>query len=183
MSSPDARRAGTGEVYLALGSNLGDKAGNLQEATRRLAAFGEVLAISHFYRTEPVGFAAQDWFLNAAILLRTALEPRAMLEAALRIEQEMGRVRTQKNGPRLIDIDLLLWGDRVVDEPGLNLPHPRLHERLFVMAPLAEIAPAMRHPLLRHTMAELRDAVAHQGGVELWRGAPDTAEESALGLS
>jgi 2-amino-4-hydroxy-6-hydroxymethyldihydropteridine diphosphokinase len=183
MSVADTTAAGTTEVCVALGSNLGDKAGKLQEAIRRLAAFGEVLAVSHFYRTEPVGFAAQDWFLNAAILLRTALEPRAMLEAALRIEQEMGRVRTQKNGPRLIDIDLLLWGDRVVDEPGLSLPHPRLHERLFVMAPLAEIAPAMRHPLLGLTMAALRDAVAHQGGVELWLAAPDTAPGSASDMS
>jgi 2-amino-4-hydroxy-6-hydroxymethyldihydropteridine diphosphokinase len=178
MTGMDAAPTSAWEVYVALGSNLGDKAGNLKEAIQRLEALGEVLSVSSFYRTEPVGFAAQDWFLNAAILLRTALEPRALLEAALRIEQEMGRVRAQKNGPRLIDIDLLLWGDRVVDEPGLSLPHPRLQERLFVMAPLAEIAPALRHPLLGRTMAELREAVAHQGGVERWLDAPDASHRS-----
>lgn len=172
MNSPEPQPAGTHDVYLALGSNLGEKAENLGEAIERLAAFGEVLCVSSYYRTEPVGFAEQDWFLNAAILLRTRLEPRGLLEAALGIEQAMGRVRTRKNGPRLIDIDLLLWSDLVLEEPGLTLPHPRLHERLFVMAPLAEIAPWLRHPLSGRTMTELKEEVAHQGGVERWAAAP-----------
>ncbi|MCC6263142.1 MAG: 2-amino-4-hydroxy-6-hydroxymethyldihydropteridine diphosphokinase [Bryobacterales bacterium] len=157
-------------VYLGLGSNMGDKAAHLREAARRLANFGVIEACSSLYRTEPVGFAGQDWFLNAALCLRTRLSPRAMLEKALEIERAMGRVRTVKNGPRIIDIDLLLYGTEILDEPGLCLPHPRLQERLFVLAPLAEIAPGLCHPVLHRTIEDLREAQAGQGGVE-WVGA------------
>lgn len=153
-------------VYLGLGSNVGDKAAHLREAARRLEGIGAIEALSSLYRTEPVGFADQDWFLNAAACLRTRLSPRELLEAVLAMEREMGRIRTVRNGPRTIDIDLLLYGAAVVDEPGLSLPHPRLHERLFVLAPLAEIAPDLRHPALAETMAALRDARSGDGGVE-----------------
>lgn len=153
-------------VYLGLGSNVGDKAANLREAVRRLESLGRIEALSSLYRTEPVGFADQDWFLNAAARLRTPLSPRELLVAVLAVEREMGRIRTVRNGPRTIYIDLLLWGGAVIDEPGLSVPHPRLQDRLFVLAPLAEVAPDVRHPVLGERIATLRDAVSEQGGVE-----------------
>ena len=159
-------------VHLGLGSNMGDKVGHLCEAVRRLKSIGNVEALSSLYLTEPVGFANQDCFLNAAVCLRTHLTPREVLEAVLAMEREMGRVRTVKYGPRTIDIDLLLWGEMAIDEPGLSLPHPRLQERLFVLAPLAEIAPALRHPVLGQVMAALRDAKAEEGGVERYGSFP-----------
>lgn len=163
---------GGSTVYLGLGSNLGDKAGQLYEAVRRLAGIGGVEALSSLYRTEPVGYADQDWFLNAALRLRTSFQPREFLEAVLAMEREMGRVRTIRNGPRIIDIDLLLWDGVRVEEPGLSIPHPRLAERLFVLAPLAEIAPEARHPVLGETIAALRAAKSGSGGVERYALAP-----------
>lgn len=159
-------RANESTVYLGLGSNLGDKAGQLYEAVRRLAGVGKVECLSSLYRTDPVGYAEQDWFLNAAVRLHTLLTPRELLEAALGMEREMGRVRSIRNGPRTIDIDLLLWNDARIEEPGLSVPHPRLAERLFVLAPLAEIAPRAYHPVLGETIEALRAAQARNGGVE-----------------
>ena len=154
------------DVYLGLGSNMGDKAAHMREAARRLESLGGIEALSSLYRTEPVGYVDQDWFLNAAVHLRTRLSPRAVLERILAMEREMGRIRTIKNGPRIIDIDLLLWGEAVIDEPGLTVPHPRIQDRLFVLAPLAEIASDLRHPVLGRRIADLRDAASGQGGVE-----------------
>ena len=154
------------DVYLGLGSNMGDKAAHMREAARRLESLGGIEALSSLYRTEPVGYEDQDWFLNAAVHLRTRLSPRAVLERILAMEREMGRIRTIKNGPRIIDIDLLLWGEAVIDEPGLTVPHPRIQDRLFVLAPLAEIASDLRHPVLGRRIADLREAASGQGGVE-----------------
>ena len=153
-------------VHLGAGSNIGDKAANLREAVRRLQGAGEVVAVSHLYKTAPVGFEDQDWFLNAALCLKTALAPKEVLDFVLAIEQDLGRVRTFRNGPRTIDIDILLWGDAVIDVPGLVVPHPRLQERLFVLAPLREIAPDAMHPLSGATIEELFRQVADSGGVE-----------------
>src|SRR5580700_1147098 len=146
-------------VYLSLGSNIGDRARNLNAAIDRLRAFGKVAAVSSFYETEPVEFTAQAWFLNCAVALDTETTPRQLLDAILEIEQQMGRRRTQKKGPRIIDIDILLFGNLIVDDSGLSIPHPAMHERRFVLEPLAEIAPNAQHPVLKRTTRELRDAL------------------------
>ncbi len=146
-------------VYLSLGSNLGDRAANLRAAIAKLAALGSVDAISSFYETEPVEFASQPWFLNCAAKLNTEKMPRQLISAILSAERSMGRQRTQKNGPRIIDIDILLFGSSVIETASLTVPHPRLHERRFVLEPLAEIAPEVRHPVFKRTMRELRDAL------------------------
>jgi 2-amino-4-hydroxy-6-hydroxymethyldihydropteridine diphosphokinase len=148
---------------IALGSNLdsdvpgvgGDREANLREAVRRLGALGEVRAVSSFYDTEPVGLVAQPRFLNGALLLETELEPLTLLRGMLEVERGMGRVREVAKGPRVIDLDLLLYGDRVVETEELVLPHPEMHGRRFVLEPLAEIAAGMRHPVVGMTVGEM----------------------------
>jgi len=146
---------------IALGSNLsshlGDRAANLHEALRQLKALGQVTAVSSFHDTDPVGYEDQPRFLNAAALLETEFPPLDLLHALLAIEHSMGRDRSTAppKGPRIIDLDLLLYGDVVLQTPELTLPHPAMHERLFVLAPLSEIAWKMQHPTLHQSIAEL----------------------------
>jgi 2-amino-4-hydroxy-6-hydroxymethyldihydropteridine diphosphokinase len=146
-------------VYLSLGSNLGDRAANLQTAIAQVAGLGKVEAVSSFYETEPVELTAQPWFLNCAVKLDTEKMPRQLIAGILSIERGMGRQRKQKNGPRIIDIDILLFGSSIIDLSSLTVPHPKMHERRFVLEPLAEIAPDARHPALKQTVGEMRDAL------------------------
>lgn len=147
-------------VYLSLGSNLGDREANLREAIRKLEEFGNVIAVSSFYETEPVEAAPQPWFLNCAIKFETEKMPRQLISAILGVEQQMGRQRkSQRKAPRIIDIDILLFGSSVVELPSLTIPHARMHERRFVLEPLAEIAPEARHPVFKRSVRELRDAL------------------------
>jgi len=155
-------------VYIGLGSNLGDKERNLRESLRRMRPFARVRVVSSLYRTEPVGFIEQDWFLNAAACIQTALEPAALLDALLAVEQTMGRVRGVRNGPRLIDLDLLFWGNQILDLPGLCVPHPRISERQFVLLPLAEIAEELVHPKLQMSVAAMSRALGAPLGVARW---------------
>jgi 2-amino-4-hydroxy-6-hydroxymethyldihydropteridine diphosphokinase len=141
--------------YLSLGSNVGDRAANLRAAIDRLARAGRVKAVSSFYETEPVDVHDQPWFLNCVLALETDKSPPELLQHALAIEAEMGRVRTPDKGPRKVDIDIVLAGDRVITESGLKIPHPAMHQRRFVLEPLAEIAPDVVHPVLRKTAREL----------------------------
>jgi 2-amino-4-hydroxy-6-hydroxymethyldihydropteridine diphosphokinase len=146
-------------VYLSLGSNIGDRAEHLRSAIRHLGRLGKVGAVSSFYETEPVELTTQPWFLNCALRLDTEKMPRQLIHGVLAVEQEMGRLRRQKKGPRNIDIDILLFGNSVVQTKGLTIPHPAMHERRFVLEPLAEIAPDARHPVLKRSVRELRDAL------------------------
>jgi len=148
------------QVYIALGSNLGNKRRNLVTAAALLAErAGEVGAISSFYETEPWGFESEHSFLNAALMLETTLAPLDLLRLTQEVERELGRTAKTDSvyHDRLIDIDLLLYGEEVIDQPGLQIPHPLMHRRAFVMTPMAEIAPEVVHPVLGKTMKVLSD--------------------------
>ena len=156
-------------TYLSLGSNLGNRESNLHDAIARLQAIGRVAAVSAFYETAPVEFTEQPWFLNCVVALETNMAPRELMAAVLAIEQEMGRHRTeQKKGPRTVDIDILLFDDQVVNSPDVTIPHPALHQRRFVLQPLAEIAPDAIHPVLHKTVRELLAALPAGQAVRKW---------------
>ena len=142
-------------AYLSLGSNLGDRAANLRTAVAQLDVAGRLLAVSSLYETQPVDIPDQPWFLNCVAAIATDKTPRELLRLALQVEAAMGRLRMTEKGPRKIDIDVVLFGDYVLDEPGLKIPHPAMHLRRFVLEPLVEIAPNVRHPELGKTAREL----------------------------
>ena len=152
-------------AYLSLGSNIGDREANLRAALDRL----QPVRVSSIYETEPVDYTDQAWFLNLVAEVRTDLTPQEFLGKTQSIEQELGRVRTIAKGPRTIDIDILLFGDLVVHEAGLEIPHPRMAERRFVLRPLADVAPDAQHPITRRTVREMLDALADTVVVRPWK--------------
>ena len=149
------------KAYVGIGSNLGDRAAHVAAAVARMNALPEtkVLGVSSVIETDPVGPAGQDKFLNAAAELETELAPAALLAELQGIERDLGRVRAERWGPRTIDLDILLYDDRVVEAPELTVPHPRMCEREFVLGPLAELAPGLVHPVERRPVRELLDAL------------------------
>ncbi len=152
-------------AYLGIGSNLGDRMEYLKEAVRLLDEEEgiRIARVSPVYETVPVGGPPQGDYLNAAILVETSIEPRELMDACLAIEKSLGRVRKEHRGPRTIDIDILLYGARVISEGNLVVPHPNIAERGFVLWPLADIAPDAIHPVLRTTIQELRDRIGSEG--------------------
>jgi 2-amino-4-hydroxy-6-hydroxymethyldihydropteridine diphosphokinase len=150
-------------VYLSLGSNLGDRQANLRRAVDSLAAQGlRILRVSSLYETEPIELRDQPWFLNLVVEADTDLFPKQLMSRIRKIELALGRKRTRPKGPRSIDIDILLFGESVIDTEELVVPHPRMTERRFVLEPLAELAPELRHPVSRRTIRELLAATAGQ---------------------
>ena len=146
-------------AYIALGSNLGDRAENLRLAREQMQSPNlRLTRASSLYETEPRGLLDQPWFLNQVIEAQTTLFPRQLLARLLKIELEMGRKRTIPNGPRVLDLDIVLFGDSVINAAGLEVPHPRMAERRFVLEPLAELVPELRHP---RTRLSVREMLAH----------------------
>ncbi len=158
-------------IYLSLGSNVGDRAAQIARAVELLAAAGlRVARQSALYATEPVDFSPQSWFLNCVLEAETELMPRQLLRALQEVERSLGRRRMVRRGPRTMDIDLLLYGTSVVRMADLEVPHPRMAERRFVLVPLAELSPSLRHPTLRKTVLELLAETRDRSQVRRWRG-------------
>ncbi|MGA7624611.1 MAG: 2-amino-4-hydroxy-6-hydroxymethyldihydropteridine diphosphokinase [Candidatus Acidiferrales bacterium] len=157
------------KVYLSLGSNLGDRAQNIARSIEALAARGiRLMKQSSLYETEPVELRAQEWFLNSVIEVETNKTPQELMHQVLEIERGMGRIRTAPKGPRIIDMDILLYGLRTVREPNLEIPHPRMADRRFVLVPFAEIAPDAVHPTYKKTIAELLAETPDSSEVRMW---------------
>ena len=160
-------------VYIGMGANLPSSAGapesTLAAAAARLDSLGKIASRSSLYSTEPVGFAAQPRFVNAVVALETELSPRALLHTLLAIEQQFGRVRSSgiANGPRTLDLDILLFDDSSISEPGLEIPHPRLSERTFVLIPLCEIAPRVIVTGSGMTVSQWLDRLREKNGREI----------------
>jgi 2-amino-4-hydroxy-6-hydroxymethyldihydropteridine diphosphokinase len=150
-------------VYISLGSNVGDRDMHLKRALERLAAEDiRIVRTSALYETQPRDLPDQAWFLNQVVEIETSLLPMQLLGRTQKIERALGRIPTRPKGPRVIDLDILFYADTVIATPGLEIPHPRLADRRFVLEPLAELAPELRHPQTGHTVREMLAQVANQ---------------------
>ena len=156
------------EAYLGLGSNMGDRQGNLSRALGFISRKLQMGEVSSMYDTEPIGDVSQPRFLNLVCQIYTRIAPAALLALAKGIETKLGRVSGKSNAPRPVDIDILFYGDQVIETPELVIPHPRLAERAFVLVPLAEIAPTLKHPVIGKTTKELLQEVTEKQGVFKW---------------
>ncbi len=155
-------------AYIAIGSNVGNKRLQCQRALSEILKIDRhrLLAQSSYYKTRPLGYTAQDWFVNAVVKIETGLEARELLRSLKVLESRLGRKETFRWGPRRIDLDLLSFDQEQTQSEGLEIPHPRLHERQFVLVPLAEIDPHLMHPVLRKTILELLNCLKEDQGVE-----------------
>ncbi len=155
-------------AYIGFGSNLGDKIAYCEKAITEILNLDNhrLLAKSSFYKTQPVGYRSQDWFVNGIIKLETDLEPLDLLQSLKEIESRLGRTETFHGGPREIDLDLLLYEDRIIQTDNLQIPHPRIQERQFVLIPLAEIDPNLIHPVLKKSVQKLLREIKEDQGVE-----------------
>lgn len=169
----------TETVYIGLGANLGDRLATLRSAMQCLAGRGpvDVVSTSSVWESTPVGTVPQDDYLNAAAAIHTSLTPRQLLDLLLAVELQFGRRRLVRWGPRTLDLDILLWADRRVDEPGLTIPHPWLEQRLFVLEPLLEITPDLRHPVGGGALAERLTELRQLGQESVCRVAPLTTRQ------
>ena len=157
-------------VYLSLGSNVGDREVNLRAAIDELPHVGVgITRVSSFYETEPVDLREQPWFLNCVVDAETHFDPFLLLRALREIETKMGSKKLAAKGPRLMDIDILLYGAETISTPELQVPHPRMHLRRFVLVPLAEIAPGLKHPAWHDSVAGLLACTVDSSAVKLWR--------------
>ncbi len=155
-------------AYIGIGSNLGDKIANCERAISEILTIDRhrLIARSSLYHTKPIGYTDQDWFVNGVIKIETDLEPFALYRALKAIEQKLGRQKTFEGGPRVIDLDLLFFEDRKIETEELHVPHPRLHERQFVLFPLSEVDPTLIHPVMKKTVEELLREIKEDQGVE-----------------
>jgi 2-amino-4-hydroxy-6-hydroxymethyldihydropteridine diphosphokinase len=163
-------------IYLSLGSNLGDRAANLERAISALPGAGvRVLRRSLIYETEPVDYLEQPWFLNCVVEGETLLEPRGLLGQLQSIERKLGSRKLVPRGPRIMDLDILFYAGITIHQPGIEIPHPRLAERRFVLVPLAELAPDFRHPATGATVLEMLAATSDRSEVRIWKPDQDNA--------
>ena len=159
------------EIYIALGSNLGNRLANIRKAIELMKREGiEIIDESSIYETEPVGYRKQGWFLNSVVKGRTELSPRRLWKRLEKIEKSMGREKEIKWGPRIIDLDILFYGNKILNGKQLHIPHSELHKRKFVLVPLGEIAPELVHPVLKKTISELLRDLKDNSQVELLKG-------------
>ncbi|MFC1863971.1 2-amino-4-hydroxy-6-hydroxymethyldihydropteridine diphosphokinase, partial [Thermodesulfobacteriota bacterium] len=149
------------KAFIGIGSNIGDVHHNCIDAVRRIGLISgcEVSRLSNFFLTEPVGVEGQDWYLNAVTEIDTGLMPHNLLRSLLEIEADMGRVRKEKWESRIIDLDILIYGNEIINDENLKIPHPYMHERRFVMSPISELAPDLIHPVIGKTMIELFNSI------------------------